>query len=90
MSPRARRSESITLPPGRHPILLRYKDEKSYPVAVELGREPEKISLSDAKSESDGDSDISESNLDSHSEQGSYNPNDSRDSSVYGIETCGR
>jgi len=30
MSPRARRSESITLPPGNHPGLIRYNDEKSY------------------------------------------------------------
>ena len=29
MSPRARRSESITLPPGNHPGLIRYNDEKS-------------------------------------------------------------
>lgn len=28
MSPRARRSESITMPPGNHPGLIRYKDEK--------------------------------------------------------------
>ncbi|TVY75845.1 hypothetical protein LSUE1_G007732 [Lachnellula suecica] len=30
MSPRARRSESITLPPGNHPGLIRYNDDKSY------------------------------------------------------------
>ena len=30
MSPRARRSESITLPPGNHPGLIRYKDQKSF------------------------------------------------------------
>jgi len=29
MTPRARRSESITLPPGNHPGLIRYNDEKS-------------------------------------------------------------
>jgi len=28
MSPRARRSDSITLPPGHHPTLIRYNDEK--------------------------------------------------------------
>ena len=28
MTPRARRSESITLPPGNHPGLIRYNDEK--------------------------------------------------------------
>lgn len=30
MSPRARRSESITLPPGNHPGLIRYKDDKVF------------------------------------------------------------
>jgi hypothetical protein len=30
MTPRTRRSESITLPPGNHPGLIRYKDDKSY------------------------------------------------------------
>lgn len=29
MSPRGRRSESITMPPGNHPGLIRYNDEKS-------------------------------------------------------------
>lgn len=29
MSPRARRSESVTLPPGNHPGLIRYNDDKS-------------------------------------------------------------
>jgi hypothetical protein len=29
MTPRARRSESITLPPGNHPVLIRYNDEKA-------------------------------------------------------------
>ena len=53
MSPRARRSESITLPPGHHPTLLRYKDEKSYPVAVEVGRESDKVYPNDTKPEAD-------------------------------------
>jgi hypothetical protein len=35
MTPRARRSESITLPPGNHPGLIRYKDDKSYIPASE-------------------------------------------------------
>jgi hypothetical protein len=35
MSPRARRSESITLPPGNHPCLIRYQDEKGAKIAVE-------------------------------------------------------
>lgn len=30
MSPRARRSDSITLPPGNHPGLIRYNDDKSF------------------------------------------------------------
>jgi len=89
MTPRVRRSESITLPPGRHPTLLRYKDEKCYPIAVEVGR-VEKVSPIYTKPESDDESELSESSLDSRSEQGSYNPNDSRDSSVYGSETFGR
>jgi len=35
MTPRVRRSESITLPPGNHPGLIRYKDDKSYVPVVE-------------------------------------------------------
>lgn len=30
MSPRGRRSESITMPPGNHPGLIRYNDEKTF------------------------------------------------------------
>jgi hypothetical protein len=30
MTPRTRRSESITLPPGNHPVLIRYNGDKSY------------------------------------------------------------
>lgn len=30
MSPRARRSESITLPPGNHPGLIRYNDDRAF------------------------------------------------------------
>jgi hypothetical protein len=37
MTPRVRRSESITLPPGNHPGLIWFKDDKSYvPVAEKL------------------------------------------------------
>jgi hypothetical protein len=35
MSPRARRSESITLPAGNHPVLVRYTDEKNLMISSE-------------------------------------------------------
>lgn len=54
MSPRARRSESITLPPGNYPNLIRYKDDKDY----------EYYTGSEKHIESVDDDDFSESDLD--------------------------
>lgn len=83
MSPRARRSESITLPPGNHPGLIRYNDDKPFTT--------EKIAVFETDdSKSDGQT---ESDLDAVSDD-SYDPNDSNDSSsnsVSGmVETHGR
>ncbi len=84
MSPRARRSESITLPPGNHPGLIRYKDEKF------IGPEKQSGALEfedtcDRSREDDDD----ESDLDSASEEGSYDNNNSTESSML-IEPTGR
>ena len=69
MSPRARRSESITLPPGRHPILGHGKDGKTQVAAPEYPSE---------KTNFDGH--MSESDLDEHSDT-SYDDYDSLSSS---------
>lgn len=66
MSPRARRSESITLPPGNHPGLIRYKDDKDF------------FTSSEKHIDSDSD-DFSESDLD-EAPDASYDNNDSNES----------
>lgn len=71
MTPRARRSESITLPPGNHPVLVRYKDDKSYIPSTEKPTTAPSIA-SDYRSESD---------LDAVSISLSYDTNDSNDDS---------
>lgn len=50
MTPRARRSESITLPPGNHPGLIRYKDDKTF-----TPREKSDVTDCNGTSESDLD-----------------------------------
>lgn len=78
MSPRARRSESITLPPGNHPGLIRYNDDKTFPTTSEKLIDP--------------DDDQSESDLDAATDS-SYDINDSNDnsnSSSMVIEAPGR
>lgn len=70
MSPRARRSESITLPPGNHPGLIRYNDDKSY---TSEKHDPSEKGV-------DNDDGGSESNLDSATDN-SYDANDSNDDS---------
>jgi hypothetical protein len=68
MSPRARRSESITLPPGDHPGLIRYQDENT--------------SLSSSEKSCDSDSEAaSESDLD-YATDDSYDVNESNDNST--------
>ena len=71
MSPRARRSESITMPPGNHPGLIRYNDDKTY-------TSPEKCEPSEKGV--DDDDGASESNLDAATDH-SYDANDSNDDS---------
>jgi hypothetical protein len=71
MSPRARRSESITLPPGNHPGLIRYNDDKTYTSPEK--REPSEKGVDD-------DDGTSESNLDAATDH-SYDTNDSNDDS---------
>ncbi len=72
MSPRARRSESITLPPGNHPGLIRYKDEKP-----KDDKSKDFYTTSEKSFDSDSD-EISESDLDPASDD-SYDNNDSND-----------
>lgn len=94
MSPRARRSESITLPPGNHPGLVRYKDEvqvgapetfeSSHHTCSEksscaLGLEPNPYLPSDDEYD---EYFIDESNLDSASDA-SYDANDSHDDDIF-------
>jgi hypothetical protein len=71
MTPRARRSESITLPPGNHPVLVRYKDDKSYIPSTEKPTTAPSAAP-DYQSESD---------LDAVSISLSYDLNDSNDDS---------
>src|SRR5579859_4944600 len=71
MSPRARRSESITMPPGNHPGLIRYNDDKSFTAEKLIDSEgyvlPEKHEIhSDIDHDTDGHQ--SESTLDSDSD----------------------
>jgi hypothetical protein len=49
MTPRTRRSESITLPPGNHPGLIRYKDDKSYTPPTEKLVDPDFDPISESK-----------------------------------------
>ena len=67
MSPRARRSESITLPPGNHPGLPQYSDCKTFSEGSEKLASP--------------DGDQSESDLDFATDS-SYDFNDSNGSST--------
>ena len=73
MTPRPRRSESITLPPGNQPGLILYKDDKSYvPPSPQEKPDPAPSIHSDYQSESD---------MDAVSIRLSYEVNDSNDSS---------
>lgn len=77
MSPRARRSESVTLPPGNHPVLIRYKDDKDF------------FTVSEKQIDSDVDSgEFSESELDS-APDASYDYNESNydNSTSYSVAT---
>lgn len=75
MSPRARRSESITSPPASHPGLIRYNDDKTF--ASEKVSDPDS---SDTQDTHDTHDTPSESVFDSTSDD-SYDINDSNDSS---------
>lgn len=66
MSPRARRSDSVTLPPGNQPGLIRYNDEKY----AENYTNPEESD--------DASSAVDESNFDSATDD-SYDVNDFND-----------
>ena len=59
MSPRGRRSESITLPPGNHPGLIRYNDTKKSFVDERHSSSLEKPVVSPIGIAVDSDSDIS-------------------------------
>ncbi len=75
MCPRARRSESITLPPGNHPVLGRYNDDKSY-TGTTTTEKP-----IDHYDDDENDSEYEESDLDGASDD-SYDNNDSNTNSV--------
>lgn len=67
MTPRARRSESITLPPGNHPGLIQFNNDKSF--VVEKGIESDSTVVVDEaldSSEDDFRSSISDDTYDSH------------------------
>ena len=84
MSPRARRSESITSPPASHPGLIRYNDDKSFT------REKPSDSDADGYSDSDDDDSILSEGIPDSTSDGSYDLNDSNDScssSVLGLVT---
>ena len=85
MTPRARRSESITLPPGNHPGLVRYKDEKDFPTTSEKQRDSDSDDFSESdfpttseKQRDSGSDDFSESDLGFNSSH-SDDDNDSYD-----------
>lgn len=94
MSPRARRSESITLPPGNHPGLVRYKDEVPVGALETLESTSlhhtssclEKSSSCALEMEPDPSphsyEEYDESNLDSASDI-SYDANDSHDDDIF-------
>jgi len=48
MSPRARRSESITLPPGNHPGLIRYNDDKTFSPSSEKHQDNDNVDEHDS------------------------------------------
>lgn len=78
MAPRARRSESITLPPGNHPGLIRYNQDKAFSTGAE------KLINSDGEP--------SESDLDyaSDSSYDLYDSHDASNSSSLVMEPRGR
>jgi hypothetical protein len=77
MSPRARRSESITLPPGdkNHPGLIRYQDEKSL-LDSDARLDYDDPPFNDKAGGIGDDSEVDESDLDAASEN-SYDGSDS-------------
>jgi hypothetical protein len=79
MSPRARRSESITSPPASHPGLIRYNDDKAFTAEKSSDCEADGESFGD-----DNDSVLSESALDSGSDS-SYDIDDFNDSNSSSI-----
>ena len=87
MSPRARRSESITSPPANHPGLIRYNDDKSFVIEKPIDVGDDCVINDDDDDEAnddDDDSTRSEITMSSASDD-SHDPNDSivsRSSSV--------
>ena len=89
MSPRARRSESITLPPGYHPGLIWYEDEKTILSETEKGIDVEAEKDDDP---SESDLDLATDDSDDDSQDDFYDDNDSQysKSSSTVIEPLGR
>ena len=86
MSPRGRRSESITLPPGNHPGLVRYNDGKMFILSPD---EKEQIFVSTVErpispdgSGSDTDSDLLDARTDSSDDSYEHDDSSSNSSSM--------
>lgn len=86
MSPRGRRSESITLPPGNHPGLVRYNDGKMFILSAD---EKEQIYVSTVEraispdgSGSDTDSDLLDARTDSSDDSCEHDDSSSNSSSM--------
>jgi hypothetical protein len=80
MYPRARRSESITLPPGNHPGLVRYKDEKDFLTTSEKQRDLDSDGFSDSDDFSESDLGFNSSHSDDDND--SYDDRTSNPNSV--------
>lgn len=62
MSPRARRSESITSPPASQRGLIRYEDEKTFTAAQHIIPNDDDLAESDLDAASDDSYDVNDSN----------------------------
>ncbi len=95
MSPRGRRSESITLPPGNHPGLIRYNDKKSFP-DEKIFSSDEKAAVSaieiavDSDSDSASDSDMLDAKTDDSDDSYDHDDSASNSSSTTAMDTRGR
>jgi hypothetical protein len=85
MSPRARRSESITLPPGNQPGLIRYNDDVLAATEKLIKTEIGKDSTNDPSSISDDRYDTNDMNCTTEPSDSNYNSQAADED-----EDCGR